>query len=206
MGCPGHSTHNSLHNNAQPTVAHPQPTGNMPQLPVETGRRRASSILYSPASPLTRRPTSPVLHRRPSSMRSHRKTPYGAFKYRLGKIQRALRRHIKKLPWWQRIGILVLLLLVLTGAILVAIFHATILKKFVPGAIKIRSWKAGWLIPFAVCYFSAFPPLFGYSSSITLAGFIYGLPTGYVVFRLSRFRPVGANGAPADGLLKRVQH
>lgn len=32
-----------------------------------------------------------------------------------------------------------------------------------------------------MCYISAFPPMIGYSTSVTLAGFIYGFPNGWFI-------------------------
>lgn len=171
-----------------------------PPPPVEASLPRHSNVLYSPStehppssplmrrssdlptSPLHRRPVSPALSRRPTSVRSqsyNRRTFYGRVLYRMSRIRKGLRKQIRKLPWWQRIGILLAITIFAAGAILLAVFHTRILNAFVEPAKKIRTWKAGWLVPFAVCFFSAFPPIFGYSTSITIAGFIYGLPTGY---------------------------
>jgi uncharacterized membrane protein YdjX (TVP38/TMEM64 family) len=37
------------------------------------------------------------------------------------------------------------------------------------------------MILWAVCFIAAFPPLIGYSSTITIAGFVYGVPKGWAI-------------------------
>lgn len=46
--------------------------------------------------------------------------------------------------------------------------------------ISYSDWPAGWLIVWGLCYVAAFPPMIGYSTSVSMAGFIYGFPNGYV--------------------------
>jgi uncharacterized membrane protein YdjX (TVP38/TMEM64 family) len=77
--------------------------------------------------------------------------------------------------------ILAVLVLVLVGAtaILGLVFHTKILHAILPVSAKLRSWKAGWMVIFFLCFASAFPPMIGYSTSVTLAGFVYGFPNGY---------------------------
>lgn len=56
------------------------------------------------------------------------------------------------------------------------------------------SWRelpGGWLIVFALVFVSAFPPMIGYSSANTIAGFVYGFPLGW---------PIGATASVAGSL------
>lgn len=46
------------------------------------------------------------------------------------------------------------------------------------------SWRelpAGWLIVFALVFACAFPPMIGYSTANTIAGFVYGFPWGWPI-------------------------
>ncbi|KAI9166970.1 Golgi apparatus membrane protein tvp38 [Paramyrothecium foliicola] len=47
-----------------------------------------------------------------------------------------------------------------------------------------KSWRqhpAGWLIVFAMVFVTAFPPIMGYSTANTIAGFVYGFPLGWPI-------------------------
>ena len=46
------------------------------------------------------------------------------------------------------------------------------------------SWRelpGGWLIVFALVFVSGFPPMIGYSTANTIAGFVYGFPWGWPI-------------------------
>jgi uncharacterized membrane protein YdjX (TVP38/TMEM64 family) len=81
----------------------------------------------------------------------------------------------------QKIIFTLLLLISATIGILTLVFHTEILAAMLPISNKLRSWKAGWLCIFALCFISAFPPMIGYSTSVTLAGFVYGFPKGWFI-------------------------
>ena len=47
-----------------------------------------------------------------------------------------------------------------------------------------KSWRelpGGWLIAFMLVFVTAFPPLIGYSTANTVAGFVYGFPLGWPI-------------------------
>ncbi|KAK3394704.1 hypothetical protein B0H63DRAFT_55519 [Podospora didyma] len=50
-----------------------------------------------------------------------------------------------------------------------------------PIAQRWRELPGGWAIVWALCFISAFPPLIGYSSTVTIAGFVYGFPMGWPI-------------------------
>jgi len=81
----------------------------------------------------------------------------------------------------QKLLVSILLLISFTLGILTLVFHTQILAAMLPISDTLRSWPAGWLIIFTVCFLSAFPPMIGYSTSVTLAGFIYGFPNGWFI-------------------------
>jgi len=73
------------------------------------------------------------------------------------------------------------------------VFHSKILKWLLPISSTLRSWKAGWLLIFLACYCTAFPPVIGYSTTVTAAGFIYGFPKGWYI--VSSATVLGATSA-----------
>lgn len=89
------------------------------------------------------------------------------------------RKLLVKLPLWQRVvGVILLLLGAVAGA-LVLIFNERIFTWIEPFADRWRALPAGWLIVWFMIFITAFPPMVGFSISSTLAGFLYGLPQGW---------------------------
>lgn len=78
--------------------------------------------------------------------------------------------------------------LVLSGAVILFALTVTLLvfshRIFVllgPVAVSWRALPGGWLIIWALTFFVAFPPLVGYSTACTVAGFVYGFPLGWPI-------------------------
>ncbi|KAI4183935.1 MAG: hypothetical protein L6R41_005086 [Letrouitia leprolyta] len=66
-------------------------------------------------------------------------------------------------------------------SILVLVYHDLLLTKLEPVAGKWKSLKGGWCILWAMTFMTAFPPMVGYSICFTIAGFVYGLPEGWLI-------------------------
>ncbi|PNY28821.1 Golgi apparatus membrane protein tvp38, partial [Tolypocladium capitatum] len=61
-------------------------------------------------------------------------------------------------------------------------------------APRSRAWRerpAGWLLVFFMVFATAFPPVIGYSTATTIAGFVYGFPLGW---------PIAASGCVVGSL------
>lgn len=71
------------------------------------------------------------------------------------------------------VGILVIVL-----SILFLVFSERIFAWLEPVAEKWKNLRGGWLIIWAMTFATAFPPVIGYSTCLTLAGFVYGFPWG----------------------------
>ncbi|KAJ0121327.1 tlg2-vesicle protein of 38 kda [Diaporthe amygdali] len=65
--------------------------------------------------------------------------------------------------------------------IVLLIFSHKIFTLLGPVAVSWRALPAGWLIIWAATFFVAFPPLVGYSTACTVAGFVYGFPLGWPI-------------------------
>ena len=63
--------------------------------------------------------------------------------------------------------------------VLFLVYNEKIFGLLEPYAKKWRDTKAAWLILWAMTFVVSFPPLIGYSSCVTIAGFVYGFPNGY---------------------------
>ncbi|KAL8672139.1 MAG: hypothetical protein Q9168_003383 [Polycauliona sp. 1 TL-2023] len=66
-------------------------------------------------------------------------------------------------------------------SILFFVFHGRIFAWLEPTAVKWKELRGGWCILWAMTFMTAFPPLVGYSTCFTLAGFVYGLPEGWLI-------------------------
>ena len=165
---------------------------------------RHSGALYSPPDELPPPPSVPrwsQQRRRSTSQSSRRSSKKGQRRHhaliaRARRLQRWAWKRFNKMTLVQKILVIVLVLFLGSTAILGLIFHTKILHAILPLCDKLRSWRAGWLLVFALCFASAFPPMIGYSTSVTLAGFIYGFPNG-LAWDMPPPLPLKANRATA---------
>lgn len=94
------------------------------------------------------------------------------------RVQRHVYRTVKKLTLIQRIIAGASIVIALVIGILFLVFNERIFSWLEPLAVRAKNTKGGWLILWAITFATAFPPLIGYSSSVTIAGFVYGLTEG----------------------------
>ncbi|KAI9894683.1 MAG: Tlg2-vesicle protein [Vezdaea aestivalis] len=150
---------------------------------------RALSLPVSPLeSPVsTRRPISPPWRRRSRSDVSRPKSRGFTTTLRddalatYAKIQKQSLRLLKKLSWWQKILLGIVIAATAVLGILSIVYNERILISLEPVAEKWRNLKAGWLIMWALIFCCGFPPIIGYSTSVTIAGFVYGFPNGWFI-------------------------
>lgn len=78
-------------------------------------------------------------------------------------------------------------LVVAAGSLLFAlglamlVFSHRIFALLGPVAASWRAMRLGWLVIWAATFLVAFPPLIGYSTACTVAGFVYGFPLGWPI-------------------------
>lgn len=131
------------------------------------------------------RSNSPTWTRRSASFRRN-DSPYSVhpptFTARVvknaNKLQRHAMRTYNRLSPLQRVLASTAGITVLVLSILFLVYNERIFGAILPIAKKWRDITGGWLILWALIFCVSFPPLIGYSSLLTIAGFVYGFPNG----------------------------
>jgi hypothetical protein len=95
------------------------------------------------------------------------------------KLNRRVTDQYKKLTAVQKVLLVVGTIALAVLGILFLIYNEKIFGSLLPVAKKWRNIRAGWLILWVLIFGVSFPPLIGYGSLITIAGFVYGFPNGY---------------------------
>ncbi|KAI1118735.1 hypothetical protein F5Y14DRAFT_178265 [Nemania sp. NC0429] len=72
-------------------------------------------------------------------------------------------------------------LAVLTLVVVFLVFSHRIFAALHPVAESWREIPGGWVILFLLSAFTAFPPMIGYSTTVTIAGFVFGFPAGWPI-------------------------
>ncbi len=98
-----------------------------------------------------------------------------------GKLQRHLLWTYNRLSPLQRGLAVVAGLVTLVLGILFLVYNERLFEWLAPFARRWRELRGGWLILWTLTFVVAFPPLVGYSTCVTAAGFVYGFPNGYVL-------------------------
>ena len=97
------------------------------------------------------------------------------------KVQRKIISAFQKLSLFYKIAVVIAALISFTLGILFLVFSERIFGYLAPAAEKWRDIRGGWTILWALTFVSAFPPLIGYSSTVTISGFVYGFPNGWFI-------------------------
>ena len=155
-------------------------------MPTEDYDARALALPLDDESP--EQTNSPIWSRRSTSFRRN-DSPFSSnpptFRQRLvrnaEKLQRRALGQYNKLSPVQKVLFSVAGVTIFVLSILFLVFNERIFKAMLPFAAKWRNVTAGWLILWALIFVVSFPPLIGYSSLLTIAGFVYGFPNGYVL-------------------------
>lgn len=81
----------------------------------------------------------------------------------------------------QRILAVTALVILNVFLILFLIYNEKIFGYLAPAAKKWHDVRGGWVILWMLTFISAFPPLIGYSTTVSIAGFVYGFPNGWYI-------------------------
>jgi len=87
----------------------------------------------------------------------------------------------KKLTPLQKILAIAALIGSVIFGILFLVYNEKIFGALAPAAKKWRHVNGGWMILWLLTFISAFPPLIGYSTTVTISGFVYGFPNGWFI-------------------------
>lgn len=98
-----------------------------------------------------------------------------------GKFYRRFLKIWNKLTPLQKILLVIGLIVLNVGGLLFLIFNEKIFGWLQPYAEKWKHTRGGWTILWAITFMTAFPPLIGYSSCGTTAGFVYGIWEGWLI-------------------------
>lgn len=97
------------------------------------------------------------------------------------KLQRRIVATYRKLTPIQRVLAIVAIVAVNIVFLLFLIFNERIFGFLEPYAVKWKHTTGGWTILWAITFLTAFPPMIGYSTCGTMAGFVYGVGEGWVI-------------------------
>jgi uncharacterized membrane protein YdjX (TVP38/TMEM64 family) len=97
------------------------------------------------------------------------------------KVQRKVIKAFLALSLVQRILAIIVIILLNVVFVLFLIYNERIFGYLAPAAEKWRDVRGGWTILWALTFISAFPPLIGYSTTVTISGFVYGFPKGWFI-------------------------
>lgn len=157
--------------------------GNMPADYSSTARALALPVSPQRSPVANHHPHPPPWTRRRSSQSLGRSQPSRAgFRKNLidnaEKLQKQLFKAVKKLTPVQRGLAVVAAAVAVVVGILFLVFNETIFAWLEPIAESWKNLRGGWLILWAMTFTTAFPPVIGYSTCVTTAGFVYGFPKG----------------------------
>lgn len=131
-----------------------------------------------PLTPWTRRRSSQLLDVRQSSHGRRGVGFVGKLIDEAEKLQRKFYRTTKRLSLLQKLLATIALVGLFVVGVLFLVFNEKIFACLEPVAEKLKNLSGGWLIIWALTFMTAFPPLIGYSTCVTTAGFVYGFPEG----------------------------
>lgn len=102
-------------------------------------------------------------------------------------MQSAETLQIRGLKLWfsftpiQRAGIILLNVVLLVFVILGLVYNERIFAYLAPAARRWRELPGGWLILWFLTFLVSFPPMIGYSTCVTIAGFVFGMKGWFIM-------------------------
>jgi uncharacterized membrane protein YdjX (TVP38/TMEM64 family) len=81
----------------------------------------------------------------------------------------------------QRILAAITLLVISVLCILFVIYSHRIFNFLGPVAEEWKALPGGWVILWLIIFICAFPPIIGYSTALSISGFVYGFPNGWFI-------------------------
>ena len=97
------------------------------------------------------------------------------------RLQRRVISTFGKMSLPQKVATVVAFLAAIVFGILFLVYSERIFEWLAPLAIKWKKTTGGWIILWIVTFIVALPPLIGYSTCATIAGFVYGVGEGWLI-------------------------
>lgn len=152
--------------------------------------------------------SAPAWSRRSQS--SNRPSTHPTWKQRAMSQYSSLARRISsqynKLTLVQKMLFILGNLVLVALGILFLVYNERIFERLLPAAKKWRDIPGGWCILWASIFVVSFPPLIGYSSLLTVAGFVYGFPNGWFIAATATIAGSTASFLLSRSLLKNLVH
>ena len=126
----------------------------------------------------SRRSQSSTFRRNASHHSQHSTTWRQRAMTKYDKASRRLMDQYNKLSPLQKALLIVGNIVLAVGGILFLVYNDRIFGSLLPLAKKWTDMTAGWFKLSSLIFVVSFPPLIGYSSLLTIAGFVYGFPNG----------------------------
>ena len=130
---------------------------------------------------------SPWQTPRYAAERPYRRESSAALEYRDRAINLAERSYRRFMATWNKLSLLQKILAVVgilifdTILILFLVYSERIFSALQPVAEKWKSTPGGWIVLWIITFCTAFPPMIGYSTCGTTAGFVYGAWEGWLI-------------------------
>jgi uncharacterized membrane protein YdjX (TVP38/TMEM64 family) len=126
---------------------------------------------------------SPAWRRRSQSESTQPRNPSATTRWlrSANRLTNKLQRAFLGLTPIQQGGLVALNVALLIFGILFAVYNERIFAYLSPAAKRWRDTPGGWLVLWALTFFVSFPPMIGYSTCVTVAGFVWGMYGWFIV-------------------------
>ncbi|KAF2831006.1 hypothetical protein CC86DRAFT_314093 [Ophiobolus disseminans] len=122
------------------------------------------------------------------------------------KLSRMVLARYGKLTPVQKVLFVVGNIALAVGGVLFLVYNEKIFGSLVPVAKKWRDIRGGWVILWFLIFLVSFPPLIGYGTLLTIAGFVYGFPNGWFIAATATVAGSTASFILSRSLLKSLVH
>ncbi|KAF2013225.1 hypothetical protein BU24DRAFT_434329 [Aaosphaeria arxii CBS 175.79] len=123
-----------------------------------------------------------------------------------GKAYRRFASAYDRLSTTKKVLVSITGLISLVLSILFLVYNERIFSSLLPVAKKWRDIRFGWVILWVLIFTVSFPPLIGYASLMTIAGFVYGFPNGWYIAATATVAGSTAAFIVSRSVLKNMVH
>jgi uncharacterized membrane protein YdjX (TVP38/TMEM64 family) len=115
------------------------------------------------------------------STQTPRQTYKSQFFQSATKVQRKIFKTFRSLTFLQKVLAVTAIIILNVFLILFLVYNEKIFGYLAPAAKKWHDIPGGWIILWVLIFVAAFPPLIGYSTILSISGFVYGFPNGWFI-------------------------